>query len=73
MGLTLENHIDTDVETLVLINPTYTGEKLLGPTLGEIVKETETHTPQFWSDGEIVGYQRYCEQLYPDMEDYDQH
>ena len=73
MGLTLENYIDTDVETLVLINPTHTGEELLDPTLEEIVKETETHTPQFWPDGEIGGYQRYCEQLYPGMEDYGQY
>ena len=48
MDLALENRIDTDVGTLTLIDSTPTGDNLLDPTLAEIAKETETHTPQFW-------------------------
>jgi len=48
MDLALENRIDTDVETLTLIDATPTGDKLLDPTLEEIAKETEIHPPQFW-------------------------
>ncbi len=37
MDLALENRIDTDLEKLVVIDPTPTGDGLLDPTLSEIV------------------------------------
>ncbi len=48
MDLALENRIDTDVGSLTLIDATPTGDNLLDPTLEEIAKETDSHTPQFW-------------------------
>ena len=48
MDLALENRIDTDMEKLVLIDGSHTGDELLDPFLGDIVFETEVHSPQYW-------------------------
>ena len=48
MDLALENRIDTDVETLTLIDATHTGDDLLDPALDEIAQDPQTHAPQFW-------------------------
>lgn len=48
MDLALENRIDTDVENLILIDSTHTGDELLDPTLEEIAQESEAHSPRFW-------------------------
>ena len=48
MDLALENRIDTDLETLTLVDATPTGDKLLDPALEEIAGEKETYSPQFW-------------------------
>lgn len=48
MDLALENRIDTDVETLTLIDSTPTGDELLDSTLEEIAKETGAYSPQYW-------------------------
>ena len=48
MDLALENRIDTDLEKLVLIDGSHTGDELLDPFLGDIVFETEVRSPQYW-------------------------
>ncbi len=47
MDLALENRIDTDLEKLVLIDATPTGDSLLDPTLAEIAAE-EGRDARFW-------------------------
>ncbi len=47
MDLALENRIDTDLEKLVLIDATPTGDSLLDPTLAEIAGE-EGRDARFW-------------------------
>ena len=46
--LALERRIDTDLESLTLIDATPTGDELLDPVLAEIAAEAETHNAQFW-------------------------
>lgn len=48
IDLSLENRIDSDLETLTLLDPTPTGDELLDPTLDEIVQDTQVHSPQYW-------------------------
>ncbi|MCY4427266.1 MAG: cytochrome P450 [Halieaceae bacterium] len=48
MDLALENRIDADLKNLTLINATPTGDELLDPSLEEIAKDKETHSPQYW-------------------------
>lgn len=48
MDLSIENRIDTDLETLTVIDPTPTGDQLLDPTLEQIVADTEVHNSQYW-------------------------
>ena len=48
MDLALENRIDTDLETLVLLDATPTGDSLLDPMLAEIAAEKEPHGPRYW-------------------------
>ena len=47
MDLALENRIDTDLEGLILIDDTPTGDALLDPTLADIVAGKE-RTTNFW-------------------------
>ena len=47
MDLALENRIDTDLEKLVLIDPTPVGDALLDPTLAEIAAE-EGQDARYW-------------------------
>lgn len=47
MDLALENRIDTDLDNLILIDPTPTGDELLDTTLAEIVEEGG-HDARFW-------------------------
>lgn len=47
MDLALENRIDTDLENLVLIDSTPTGDNLLDPALADIAAE-EMHDTRFW-------------------------
>ena len=44
MDLALENRIDTDLENLVLIDSTPTGDNLLDPTLADIAASTSEET-----------------------------
>ena len=48
MDLALTNHIDTDLETLTLVDATPTGDGLLDPALTEIAREKKPHSPQYW-------------------------
>ena len=48
MDLALDNRIDTDLETLILVDATPTGDELLDPALDEIAREEKTQSPQFW-------------------------
>ncbi len=47
MDLALENRIDTDLENMVLIDSTPTGDSLLDPTLEEIAAGTNRNT-SYW-------------------------
>ena len=47
MDLALENRIDTDLEKLVLVDPTPVGDSLLDSTLAEI-EAGETRDARFW-------------------------
>ena len=46
--LTLENRIDTDLDSLHLIDATPTGDPMLDPTLKEIGEEENTFSAQYW-------------------------
>ena len=48
MDLALENRIDTDLETLVVLDETRTGDGLLDPTLDDIAKTEGQHDARFW-------------------------
>ena len=48
MDLALEHRIDTDVEKLVLVDPTPLGDDLLDPTLALIARETKTYDARHW-------------------------
>ena len=48
MDLSLKNRIDTDLETLSLLNKTPTGDDILDPILDEIAREENIHSPRFW-------------------------
>ena len=47
MDLALENRIDTDPESLVVLDPTPVGDSLLDPTLAEIAAAGK-QPPRFW-------------------------
>ena len=47
MDLALENRIDTDPDSLVVLDPTPIGDSLLDPTLAEIAA-AEKQSPRFW-------------------------
>ncbi|MCY3792809.1 MAG: GPP34 family phosphoprotein, partial [Gammaproteobacteria bacterium] len=47
-GLALEERIDTDLDTLRLIDATPTGDELLDPTLKEIAEAEEERSTQYW-------------------------
>jgi len=48
MDLALDNKIDTDLETLTVVDPEPTGDDLLDPTLAEVAGDRETRTTQYW-------------------------
>ena len=48
MDLALENRIDSDLETLILVDTTPTGDELLDPALEEIAREKQQHSSQYW-------------------------
>ena len=48
MDLAIENRIDTDLESLTVVDATPTGDALLDPTLAEIVADEGTYNAQYW-------------------------
>ena len=48
MDLALENRIDTDINRLVLIDPTPVGDDLLDPILAQIAQASDTHDARHW-------------------------
>ena len=46
--LSLRSRIDTDMESLFLIDPTETGDPALDPILKEIASEPVQHNTQYW-------------------------
>lgn len=46
--LSLQSRIDTDMESLFLIDDTETGNSVLDPILKEIASETAQHNAQYW-------------------------
>ena len=52
--LALENRIDTDLQSLYLIDSTPTGDSLLDPTLEEIAKAEKPSDTQYWIERNTV-------------------
>ncbi len=46
--LALENRLDTDLNTLSLVNASPTGDNLLYPTLNDIAESKEASDTQYW-------------------------
>ena len=46
--LALENRLDTDLESLILLDKNETGDELLDPVLSEIASESSTRNAQYW-------------------------
>ena len=55
MDLALENRIDTDLNTLVVLEDAPTGDDLLDPTLDDIAKTEGQHDARFWVE-RTAGY-----------------
>ena len=49
MDLAMENRVDTDLDSLILLDPTPTGDSLLDPTLADIAAG-EPNDARFWLD-----------------------
>jgi len=48
MELSLENRIDSDLDSIMLTDPTPTGDEMLDLALEEIARSKQVHTPQYW-------------------------
>ena len=48
MDLALENRIDTDLDRLILVDDTPTGDSLLDPTLADIAAAEDKRDARFW-------------------------
>ena len=48
MDLAMEDRIDTDLEKLILVDPTPLGDDILDPVLADIAAATETHDARYW-------------------------
>ena len=48
MDLAMEDRIDSDVETLTVVDTTPTGDSLLDPSLEDLASEDKVHPPQYW-------------------------
>ncbi len=48
MDLAMEDRIDSDLETLTVVDTTPTGDGLLDPSLEDLASEEEVHPPQYW-------------------------
>ena len=61
MDLAMENRIDTDLESLILLDDTPVGDSLLDPTLAEIAAG-EQHSARFWLEHTAGGAQEIQEE-----------
>ena len=52
MDLALADRIDTDLEKLILVDPTPLGDAILDPALADIAAATETRDARFWVERE---------------------
>ena len=48
MELSLENRIDSDLESIMLTDPTPTGDEMLDPALDEIARSEKVRSPEYW-------------------------
>lgn len=48
MDLAMEDRIDSDLETLTVVDTTPTGDSLLDSSLEELAGEDQVHPPQYW-------------------------
>ena len=48
MELSLENRIDSDLDSIMLTDPTPTGDEMLDPALDEIARSEKVHSPEYW-------------------------
>ena len=48
MDLALEDRIDSDLDSLTLIDSSPTGDELLDPVLDDIANESRTNSPRYW-------------------------
>ena len=48
MELSLENRIDSDLDSIMLTDSTPTGDEMLDPALDEIARSKQVHSPQYW-------------------------
>ena len=48
MDLALDDRIDTDLEKLILVDPTPLGDDILDPVLADIAAAQQTHDARFW-------------------------
>lgn len=67
MDLAMENRIDTDPESLILIDAAPVGDNILDPVLARIAAATEKHDAAYWldriADGAEVIYEAALERL----------
>ena len=48
LDLSFKGRIDTDLDTLNVVDSTPTGDAVLDPTLASIAAETDSHSPRYW-------------------------
>ena len=71
MDLALENRIDTDPDSLILVDSTQTGDALLDPTLARVAASAERRDTAFWI-GETAKYgDEIMEAALARLQDYD--
>ncbi|MDE2875854.1 MAG: GPP34 family phosphoprotein [Gemmatimonadota bacterium] len=55
MDLAMEDRIDTDLERLILVNPTPVGDDILDPVLADIAAADATHDARYWVEQAASG------------------
>ena len=62
--LSLERRIDTDLESLVVVDSTPTGDELLDPVLQQIVADSTTRGAQYWVEKTSVRSDDVLDQVF---------
>ena len=52
--LALESRIDTDLESLILLDATPTGDELLDPVLAQIAADSATRNAEYWIEKTVL-------------------